>query len=238
MWIRHVPSMNDSCHTCDESCHASEGVLSRRWMNHVTHVNKSCSTCSWVMCCRWMSHVTHVNRSCPTCEWVMSQRWMSHVTNMNESCPVDECVTSHVKKKDDRGIDDPCVSHIRMGHVIHTDSRVHIWKNSVLRIEWLPLSIVCVTRSFPLYACRAYILIRMFAEWLFHALKISHMQHLYDCMSRVIRMNESCLTYTRGMPLCACVPEWIIGTEHGNQISVCVHVCARACIVIQLCCAC
>jgi len=30
-------------------CHANEGVMSRIWMNRVTHTNESCHTCEWII---------------------------------------------------------------------------------------------------------------------------------------------------------------------------------------------
>jgi len=66
------------------------GLMSHKWMSHVTHdlfhfVNKACQTCGSVMSHRWMSHVwmnhvTHLNESCHAWKWVMSHMGMRHIT--------------------------------------------------------------------------------------------------------------------------------------------------------------
>jgi len=94
----------------NESCHTYEGVMSSKWMSHVTHVKESCRTyersishlyvrethmcdiyrikmsASVTVTNIWMSHVTHINQSCHTYGLVMSLMWMSHVTHVKESC--------------------------------------------------------------------------------------------------------------------------------------------------------
>ena len=47
--MSHVTRMNESYHTCEESCHTYEWVISHSRMIHVTRMNESCHTCEWVM---------------------------------------------------------------------------------------------------------------------------------------------------------------------------------------------
>jgi len=70
------------------------------------------------------------------------------------------------------------------------------------------------------------IFMRMCAEWLFHTLKISHMQHLYDCMSHVIRMHESCLHMQEA---CHCARVCPSGSSELNAGTkrVCVYMCVH-----------
>jgi len=73
-WMSYVAYMN-------ESCHASEWVMSHTSMIHITHrmrhvteMNEPCH----------ISHITHMHESCHTYDWVISQIWMSHVTQLTD----------------------------------------------------------------------------------------------------------------------------------------------------------
>jgi len=76
--MSHVAHMNESClqgliHFTHQSCLQGEnGLVSRIWTRHVTHMDAS--------------YVTHMTASCHTYKCVMSPVWMSHVAYINESC--------------------------------------------------------------------------------------------------------------------------------------------------------
>jgi len=77
LWMKHVPHVDESCHTYEEArmaratcCLSRCAVVSRLWMSHITLTNL---------------HIALVNASCPSCEWVISLLWVSHVPRVNES---------------------------------------------------------------------------------------------------------------------------------------------------------
>ena len=188
---RYFPHQSDRCQRqvhvtlVKKSCHTYEGVESRTWLRHDTHMNEACHTYEWVMSHMWMrhaphmnqschtlSHVAHMNDSCHTYEWVMSHVWMSHVTHMNVSCHTYEWVMSHIWRSHVTGVLINGMSFPAPNHpealLLHEYGPT--WCESCHRIEWV-ISYVWMS-------------------------DVTHVKESYHTrMSHVIHMNKSCHTY-------------------------------------------
>jgi len=154
--MSHVTHIN-------ESCHASERVLTHIWTSHVTCMNESWHTHIWIGHVTHMKesshtdervmshiHVTHTNESCHTYERAKSHVWMSHVTHMNDSHHIYERVVSHMKMRQDWHMDTPWGGagggtnrnllsfHQKSSVFVHLLSLVYpVWHNSFVCVTWL-----------------------------------------------------------------------------------------------------
>jgi len=81
MWLSHVASVRESCHTYECVSYAYEWVMSRIEMRRgyawgavdIARMNVSCHTSAWVVSQIWVSHGTHMHAVCHTYEWVVSR---------------------------------------------------------------------------------------------------------------------------------------------------------------------
>jgi len=125
-WMSHMTYMN-------ESCHASEWVMSHIWMILVTHrmryvtqMNESCH----------ISHIRHMQESRHAFDWVMSHILMSHVINMDESCQTNDqydWVILHIRRYE-YGIPHNWrshVTHLRESWYTHT----HVSSNLLVKMH-------------------------------------------------------------------------------------------------------
>ena len=186
LWMSHVPSVNESCPSC-------ESVMSLLWKRHVPRVNESCHSyedarittcaslphgtfdsscvkvrvescpsCEWVMSLLWMSHVPPVNESCPFCERGMSLLWMRHVTRAKKMCAWHFCFCQGMHW---------VTSLLSMGHVPHANEPyldqwfiAHIWR--------------CVHGSFDSCFAKVCIESRPSCAWVMSLTWMSHVTRL------------------------------------------------------------
>ena len=222
--VRYFPHQSDRCQRqvhvtlVKKSCHTYEGVESRTWPRHDTHMNEACHTYEWVMSFIGMPHIriSHVTR------WVMSRIWMIYVTHMNESCHTYECVMSHIWMRHVTHMNDSChthewvMSHVWMSHVTHMNESCHTYEWVMSHIWMSHVTGVLINgMSFPAPNHPEALLLHEYGptwceschtiDWVISYVWRSDVTHVKEShhtrMSHVIHMNKSCHTYEWVMSL-------------------------------------